>query len=60
MDGVYGKALNINRIKKLTIQEYEEEIFKIVEANFQKGYSGLHHVCQSANKFVFDAAQSKY
>ncbi len=55
-DGVYGKALNINQILKLTIEEYQEELIKKVEPDFQKGLVSIHHLHQIDGMFVFDAA----
>ena len=56
VDGVYGRALNINRIDKLTIDEYVETTVQIIEPNFDKKLMGLHHLHQCNGKFVFDAA----
>jgi len=55
-DGVYGKALNINQIKKLTIDEYKEETIRKVEPNFQKGLVSIHHLHQIGGMFIFDGA----
>ena len=55
-DGIYGRALNINRIKKLSIAEYEEETIQRVEANFQPAFVSIHHLHQTNGMFVFDAA----
>lgn len=55
-DGVYGKALNINEIIKLTVDEYKEETIRKVEPNFQKGLVSIHHLHQIDGMFVFDAA----
>lgn len=54
--GVYGKGLNINRITKLTLDEYEEETIQKVEANFKKDFVSIHHLHQTDEMFVFDAA----
>ena len=56
VDGVYGRALNINRIDKLTIDEYIETTVQIIEPDFDKKLMGLHHVHQCNGTFVFDAA----
>lgn len=58
-DGVYGKALNINQILKLTIDEYKEEIEKEAEPNFQKGLVSMHHLHQIEGMFVLDVAYKK-
>ncbi len=52
----YGYALNINKIKKLTINEYEEECIKTIYPNFNKNLMSTHHLHQSNNLFVIDAA----
>ncbi len=56
VDGVYGKSLNINKIDKLTLDEYSEITVRIVEPNFQNGIKSIHHLHQIKNMFVFDAA----
>ena len=56
VDGVYGRALNINRIDKLTIDEYVETTVEIIEPDFDKKLMGLHHLHKCNGKFVFDAA----
>ena len=56
VDGVYGRALNINRIDKLTIDEYIETTVQIIEPDFDKNLMGLHHLHQCNGTFVFDAA----
>lgn len=55
-DGIYGRALNINRITKLTLEEYEEETVRIVEPDFDKNLMATHHLHQSEGLFVIDAA----
>lgn len=55
-EGVYGRALNINRIKKLTLETYEEENVRIVEPDFDKNLMATHHLHQTDKLFVFDAA----
>lgn len=55
-DGIYGRSLNINRIKKLTIDEYEEENVRIFEPNFDKNLMATHHLHQTEERFVIDAA----
>ena len=59
MDGIYGRALNINKIKELTIRSYVEEISEIVEPTFQEGLMSIHHMHQIDGVFVFDAAFKK-
>lgn len=59
IDGIYGRGLNVNRIKKLTINEYEEENIITVLPHFRKGLISMHHLHQTKNLFVFDAALKK-
>ena len=56
VDGVYGRALNINKIEKLTLEEYKETTVQIIEPSFDKKLIGLHHLHQHNGTFVFDAA----
>lgn len=56
IDGIYGRALNINKIEKLTINEYQETTVQIIESDFDKELMGIHHLHQCNGKFVFDAA----
>jgi len=56
MHGVYGFGLNINKIVKLTIDEYEEETIITTLGNFKKGLNRMHHLHQRENLFVIDAA----
>lgn len=58
-DGVYGKALNINQIKKMTIGEYKEKVIRKVEPNFKKNLLSIHHLHQIDKMFVFDAAYDR-
>jgi len=59
IDARYGKALNINKIKKLTIDDYVEEHVMTVEPNFHKGLDLMHHLHQTENGFVIDAAYKR-
>ncbi|MBD0778092.1 hypothetical protein HPE56_09835 [Maribacter sp. ANRC-HE7] len=59
VDGIYGRALNINKIKELTINSYKEEISSIVEPDFHAGIISIHHLHQIEDRFVFDAAFKK-
>lgn len=54
-DGIYGKALNINRIEKLTIFEYEEVEVEFTKVELHKIYKSMHHMHQIKDFFVFDA-----
>jgi len=56
IDGIYGRALNINKIEKLTIEEYRERTVKVIQPDFDCRLMGLHHIHEMNGKFVFDAA----
>ncbi len=56
-DGIYGKALNINQIEKLTLNEYLEKTIRRVEPNFKNEFFKIHHLHQIDGMFVFDAAK---
>jgi len=58
-DGIYGHALNINKIEKLTINEYVEKTVKTTYPNFKKGLVSMHHLHQKDGLFVIDAAYYK-
>ncbi len=58
-DGIYGKALNINQIEKLTMDEYSEKTVMTIEPNFRKGLMSMHHLHQIEDFFVFDAGYKK-
>ena len=57
--GVYGRALNISKIEKLTIDEYIEKDVVTVYPNFCKGLVSMHHLHQSNKLFVIDAAYKR-
>jgi hypothetical protein len=54
--GIYGRALNINEIETLTINEYKENLITTIEPNFRKGIERIHHLHQIDDMYVFDAA----
>ena len=54
--GIYGRALNINEIEKLTMDSYKESTYVKVEPNFRKGVERIHHLHQIDDLYVFDAA----
>ena len=56
IEGIYGKNLNINEIKKINIDEYEEKTSVIVKPNFLDNIRSVHHVTQSEEYFIIDAA----
>jgi len=57
--GMYGKGLQINKIKKLTLEEFEDEAVISINPNFRKGLVGVHHLHQLEGYFVFDACFKK-
>lgn len=59
IEGVYGRALNINKIEKLTIDEYIEADVMTIYPNFHKGLVSMHHLHQADGLFVIDAAYKK-
>ncbi|MFA5012058.1 MAG: hypothetical protein WC644_08925 [Ignavibacteria bacterium] len=52
--GSYGYGLNLSIIKKLTLDEYEEELITTIRPVFRKGLIGVHHLCQREDRFVID------
>lgn len=56
IDGVYGRALNINQIKELSLESYEEETVRIVAPDFDQNLMATHHLHQTDTLFVIDAA----
>lgn len=59
IEGIYGRALNINKIDKLTIDEYSENTIVTTYPNFHKGLISMHHLHQKNNLFVIDGAYKK-
>jgi hypothetical protein len=57
--GIYGRGLQINRIKKLTLDEFEDEEVIGIEPNFKKNLIGIHHLHQVEEHFVFDACYKR-
>lgn len=55
-DAIYGRALNINKIEKLSLKEYCEKTERVVRPSFDKKLMAMHHVHQLDDQFVFDAA----
>jgi lantibiotic modifying enzyme len=58
--GIYGRGLQISKIKKLTIEDYEEESAIAIEPNFKKGLIGIHHLHQLSEEFIFDARYKRF
>ena len=57
--GFYGKGLQISKIKKLTLDEFEDEPIITVEPKFMKGLIGMHHLYHFGDNFVFDTCFKK-
>lgn len=53
-DGIYGRGLNINKIEKLTLDEYKEITVLKALPNFHKRLVGTHHLHQIENLFIID------
>jgi hypothetical protein len=58
-DAIYGRALNINKIEKLTINEYSETTERVVRPDFDKKLMAMHHIHQLGDTYVFDAAYKR-
>jgi hypothetical protein len=52
----YGYGINLSMIKKLTIDEYEEEHITTIKPDFKKGLIATHHLCQTEEGFVIDGS----
>ncbi len=59
VDGIYGRALNINKIEKLTLDDYIEKSVGIFKPDFNNDLVGMHHLHQFDGNFVIDAAYGK-
>jgi hypothetical protein len=56
---IYGKGLQISKIKKFTLDEFKDELVIAVEPNFKKRLIGMHHLHQIEGNFVFDVCYKK-
>ena len=59
INGIYGRGLNLNKIEKLTIDEYEEKKIVTAYPNFKKDLISMHHLDQKDDLFVIDVAKIK-
>lgn len=59
IEAVYGRALNINKIEELTLHNYSESTVVTTYPNFDKGLITMHHLHQTDNLFVIDAAYKR-
>jgi hypothetical protein len=57
--GIYGRGLQICKIKKITLDEFEDEPVIAIEPDFRKGLIGIHHLHQIGNEFVFDGCYKR-
>ncbi len=53
-DGYYGRGINLNKIIKLSLEEYEEQTVESTIPNFHHNIQGMHHIHQVDNLFVTD------
>lgn len=58
-NGTYGYSLNIMKITKLSLQEYEEEMTAAIKPDFKSDLVGCHHLDQSAHYFVLDGCKHR-
>ena len=54
LKNIYGYGLNLNKIKKLSINKYVEENFLKIIPKKKSSFIGIHHLTSVKNKFVFD------
>ena len=59
IDGIYGRALNMNSIDKLTMDDYHETRISTIYPDFHKGLMSTHHFHQLNHLFVIDAAYKR-
>ncbi len=57
--GIYGYGLNLNEIKTLTLDTYEEVHLRTIAPTYHPGLQGTHHLHQVADMFVIDGAFKK-
>ena len=50
----YGYGLNLNKISKLTLNDYQEVKIKKITANKNSRLSGIHHFDQGNGKIYVD------
>ena len=57
--GIYGHYLNLSKITKLSLYEYEEKIIKRIKPTFQDDLIGIHHISHNQNKSIIDVLKRK-
>ena len=51
----YGSGININIIKKLTLNDYKEQLIAKIEPDTNHDVEGVHHIATYKNKIYIDA-----
>ena len=59
ISNIYGYALNISKIVRLSIDEYIEEKLFTIKPEELNGARGIHHVSQEEDFFILDACYNK-
>jgi hypothetical protein len=54
--GIYGYGLKLNAIKKMNLEEYQEETLISIKPDFHKGIEATHHLHQLEDMFVMDGS----
>ena len=54
LKNIYGYGLNLNKIKKLSLNNYVEENYLKIIPKKKLSFTGIHHLTSDKNKFVFD------
>lgn len=55
--GVYGAALNLNEVVRLTLDEYEERLVRRIRPDFGTGLIGAHHLARTEDGFILDGCR---
>jgi hypothetical protein len=56
----YGHKVNINKITKLSVSEFEEEIEEFIEPHLFGDYIGIHHITSQQGQTIVDLKQTKF
>jgi hypothetical protein len=56
----YGHKVNINKITKLSVSEFEEEIVEVIEPLLFGNYKGIHHINSQQGQTIVDLKQTKF
>ncbi len=56
----YGHKVNINKITKLSVTEFEEEIIEVIEPLLFGNYKGIHHINSQQGQTIVDLKQTKF